>query len=80
MRSFMQSPAAIFLRKRNENFSFKLPVIKSVNFQVDFRSSLNSMCKNILNAKENFKKLLVQILLMNMLLGISTSLKLLSAE
>ena len=51
----MQSPAAIFLRKRNENFSFKLPVIKSVNFQVDFRSSLNSMCKNILNAKENFK-------------------------
>ena len=38
MRSFMQSPAVIFLRnEKMKYFSFKLPVIKSVNFQVDFR-------------------------------------------
>ena len=47
MCSFMQSPAVIFLSKGNENFSFKLPVIKSVNFEVDFRS---------INTKVNSKK------------------------
>ena len=43
----MQSPAVIFLRNGNENFSFKLPVIKSVNFHVDFR---------LINTKANSKK------------------------
>ena len=37
-------------------------------------------CTNILNAKENFKNILMQISFINMLLGISTSLKLLLAE
>ena len=45
--SFMQSPAVSVLRNGCENFSFKLPVIKSVTFQVDFR---------LINRKVNSKK------------------------
>ena len=43
----MQSPAVIFLRNGNEIFSFRLPVIKSVDFQVDFR---------LINTKVNSKR------------------------
>ena len=57
LHSFMQSPAVSVLRNGYENFSFRLPVIKSVTFQVHFR---------LINRKVNSKKMIC-LLSMNLL-------------